>query len=67
MRYLLGWVVAAPFILEDLYVLSFPCFKILVQNSGADGVQTSPRMPLNSVASPRKQPHSPSEVRLKEM
>ncbi|KAL3638600.1 hypothetical protein CASFOL_016507 [Castilleja foliolosa] len=62
---LLGWAVAAPFILGGLYVLSLPCFKILVRKFGADAVQTSPRMPLNSVASPRKQPHSPSEVRLK--
>ncbi|KAK2968928.1 hypothetical protein RJ640_013459 [Escallonia rubra] len=50
---LLGWLVAAPFILATLYILSLPCFKILV--SKFSPVPSSPKKPL--------QPHT--EVRLK--
>ncbi|KAB1210992.1 hypothetical protein CJ030_MR6G019617 [Morella rubra] len=50
---LLGWLVAAPFILATLYVILLPCFKLLVH-------KFSPA-PL----SPKKQPNSPSDVRLK--
>ncbi|GER27627.1 nodulin MtN21 /EamA-like transporter family protein [Striga asiatica] len=60
---LLGWLVAAPFILGGLYLLSFPCFKILVQKFSP--VPASPKKNLNSISSPRKSPNSPSEVRLK--
>ncbi|KAK3014790.1 hypothetical protein RJ639_009121 [Escallonia herrerae] len=50
---LLGWLVAAPFILATLYILSLPCFKILVCKFSP--VPSSPKKPL--------QPHT--EVRLK--
>ncbi|KAI3464250.1 hypothetical protein Pfo_020913 [Paulownia fortunei] len=60
---LLGWLVAAPLILGALYLLSLPCFKILVRKFGA--VPSSPKKPLNSISSPRKPLNSPSEVRLK--
>ncbi|KAG8378562.1 hypothetical protein BUALT_Bualt08G0149800 [Buddleja alternifolia] len=59
---LLGWLVAAPFILGALYFLSLPCFKILVHKFSV--VPSSPKKPLNSISSP-KRPLSPSEVRLK--
>ncbi|KAL6512179.1 hypothetical protein OROGR_021776 [Orobanche gracilis] len=50
---LLGWLVAAPFILGSLYLLSLPCFKILVRK-------------FNPVPASPKKPHgSSSEVRLK--
>ncbi|KAF5479355.1 hypothetical protein F2P56_000187 [Juglans regia] len=50
---LLGWLVAAPFILATLYVILLPCFKLLVHK-------------FSSVpSSPKKQPNSPSDVRLK--
>ncbi|KAL3641516.1 hypothetical protein CASFOL_016484 [Castilleja foliolosa] len=62
---LLGWVVAAPFIMGGLYLLLLPCFMILVRKFGGAAVPESPRMPLISIASPRKQPDSPSEVWLK--
>ncbi|KAL6498382.1 hypothetical protein OROHE_026650 [Orobanche hederae] len=60
---LLGWVVAAPFILGSLYLLSLPCFKILVRKFSP--VPASPKKPTGSISSPRKAPNSPSEVRLK--
>ncbi|KAG6659142.1 hypothetical protein CIPAW_03G012600 [Carya illinoinensis] len=50
---LLGWLVAAPFILATLYVILLPCFKLLVHK-------------FSSIpSSPNKQPNSPSNVRLK--
>ncbi|PIN02053.1 hypothetical protein CDL12_25431 [Handroanthus impetiginosus] len=60
---LLGWFVAAPLILGALYILSLPCFKILVRKFSA--VPSSPKKPLNSMSSPRKPLNSPTEVRLK--
>ncbi|KAL7118384.1 hypothetical protein ABFS83_03G132600 [Erythranthe nasuta] len=62
---LLGWLVAAPFIFGAIYVLSLPCFKILVRKFSV--VPSSPKKPLinNSISSPRKSVNSPSEVRLK--
>ncbi|CAM8995865.1 hypothetical protein QQ045_007603 [Rhodiola kirilowii] len=48
---LLGWLVAAPFIVGGLYVLLLPCFKALVRKFNSN--------PL----SPRS-PSSPSEIRL---
>ncbi|KAK6937951.1 protein of unknown function DUF2062 [Dillenia turbinata] len=50
---LLGWLVAAPFLLAALYVLFLPCFTVLLRkfNSGS----LSPKMPLLS----------PSEISLK--
>ncbi|KAH6763893.1 E3 ubiquitin-protein ligase [Perilla frutescens var. hirtella] len=67
---LLGWLVAAPFILGGLYVLCLPCFKMLV--SKFSSVPSSPKKPLSSISSPlsaisspRKSLNSPTEVRLK--
>lgn len=60
---LLGWLVAAPFILGGLYVLCFPCFKMLVHKFAV--VPSSPKKPLVSISSPRKSVNSPTEVRLK--
>ncbi|KAL2497543.1 hypothetical protein Adt_23093 [Abeliophyllum distichum] len=50
---LLGWVIAAPFILGTLYILLLPCFKILVRKFST--VPSSPKKPLHSI----------TEVRLK--
>ncbi|CAA2987116.1 E3 ubiquitin- ligase [Olea europaea subsp. europaea] len=50
---LLGWVVAAPFIMGTLYILLLPCFKVLVRK-----FSTFP-------SSPKKPPYSLTEVRLK--
>ncbi|GMH31403.1 hypothetical protein Nepgr_033246 [Nepenthes gracilis] len=41
---LLGWLIAAPFILGMLYVMFFPCFKFLVHKFNT--VPSSPRRPL---------------------
>ncbi|KAF5738817.1 hypothetical protein HS088_TW12G00010 [Tripterygium wilfordii] len=49
---LLGWLVAAPFILAALYLVSLPCFKILVRK-----FSTIPSSPKKSALHP--------EVRLK--
>ncbi|XP_042493626.1 uncharacterized protein LOC122073157 [Macadamia integrifolia] len=49
---LLGWLIAAPFILAALYLVLLPCFKFLVSKFG-------------SPPSPRKQIHSPREIKLK--
>uniref|UniRef100_A0A7N0UML4 DUF2062 domain-containing protein n=1 Tax=Kalanchoe fedtschenkoi TaxID=63787 RepID=A0A7N0UML4_KALFE len=43
---LLGWLVAAPFILGGLYVLFVPCFKVLVRKFS--GNPLSPRSPVAS-------------------
>lgn len=51
---LLGWLVAAPFILATLYIIFLPCFKLLVHKFSA--VPLSPKKPL----------HSHSDVRLKD-
>ncbi|KAK8552394.1 hypothetical protein V6N12_040989 [Hibiscus sabdariffa] len=52
-RALLGWLVAAPIILAALYMIFLPIFKVVVPK-------------FRSVpSSPRKQPHSHSEVGLK--
>ncbi|KAG6578321.1 hypothetical protein SDJN03_22769, partial [Cucurbita argyrosperma subsp. sororia] len=50
---LLGWLVATPFILGVGYMLFLPCFKILVRKFST------------GASSPKKSPHSHSEVRLK--
>ncbi|CAI9757789.1 unnamed protein product [Fraxinus pennsylvanica] len=50
---LLGWVVAAPFIMGILYILLLPCFKILVRKFST--VPSTPNKPV----------HSLTEVRLK--
>lgn len=50
---LLGWLVAAPFILATLYIILLPCFKFLVNKFSS--VPLSPKKPL----------HSLSDVRLK--
>ncbi|KAL1542739.1 hypothetical protein AAHA92_19788 [Salvia divinorum] len=60
---LLGWFVAAPFILGGLYVLFLPCFRMLVHRFAV--VPSTPKKPLGSTGSPRKTPNSPREVRLK--
>ncbi|XP_077249690.1 uncharacterized protein LOC143889395 [Tasmannia lanceolata] len=52
---LLGWLVAAPFILGVLYVVFLPCFKCLVHKFSAPSPPQSPKKPLN--------PHA--EVKLK--
>ncbi|KAJ8759519.1 hypothetical protein K2173_007136 [Erythroxylum novogranatense] len=50
---LLGWLVAGPFILAALYIISLPCFKILVCK-------------FSTVTStPKKLPNSHAEIRLK--
>ncbi|XP_050253421.1 uncharacterized protein LOC126699563 [Quercus robur] len=51
---LLGWLVAAPFILATLYIILLPCFKFLVNKFSS--VPLSPKKPL----------HSLSDVQLKE-
>ncbi|KAF8404034.1 hypothetical protein HHK36_008910 [Tetracentron sinense] len=43
---LLGWVVAAPFILAMLYLVFLPCFKYLVPKFSA--LPSSPKKPLQS-------------------
>ncbi|KAM7253322.1 hypothetical protein ACFE04_025940 [Oxalis oulophora] len=40
---ILGWLIAAPFILAGLYVVFLPCFKILVRNFSSGPI--SPRTP----------------------
>ncbi|GMN34571.1 hypothetical protein TIFTF001_044918 [Ficus carica] len=50
---LLGWLVAAPFILVALYILFLPCFKILVRKFSV--IPSSPKKPV----------HSHSELKLK--
>ncbi|CAK7344527.1 unnamed protein product [Dovyalis caffra] len=45
---LLGWLVAAPFILAALYIIFLPCFKVLVHKFSA--VPLSPKKPSNSLA-----------------
>jgi len=50
---LLGWVIAAPFILAALYIIFLPCFKILVRK-----FSTVPSSPKKALA-------SHTEVRLK--
>ncbi|KAL3845726.1 hypothetical protein ACJIZ3_003129 [Penstemon smallii] len=52
---LLGWLVAAPFMLGALYLLALPCFIILVRKFSS--LPSSPKKPL--INSPR------AEVRLK--
>ncbi|KAL8482351.1 hypothetical protein ACS0TY_027874 [Phlomoides rotata] len=72
---LLGWLVAAPIILGGLYILSLPCFKILVYKFSAAASSspkkqsspvTSPKMQTSAITSPRMSFSStPGEVRLK--
>ncbi|KAJ4964561.1 hypothetical protein NE237_016410 [Protea cynaroides] len=50
---MLGWLIAAPFILAALYMVLVPCFKCLVSKFGPP------------TSSPRKQPHFPTDERLK--
>ncbi|KAI5593939.1 hypothetical protein POPTR_003G048300v4 [Populus trichocarpa] len=45
---LLGWLVAAPFILAALYIIFLPCFKVLVHKFST--VPSSPKKPSNSLA-----------------
>ncbi|KAK4285059.1 hypothetical protein QN277_001804 [Acacia crassicarpa] len=44
---LLGWLVAAPFILGTLYIVFIPCFKILVRKFGSSPL--SPKIGLPSL------------------
>ncbi|KAI9070633.1 hypothetical protein K1719_047405 [Acacia pycnantha] len=44
---LLGWLVAAPFILGTLYIVFIPCFQILVRKFGS--VPVSPKIGLPSL------------------
>lgn len=71
---LLGWVVAAPIILGGLYILSLPCFKILVYKFSTassspkkqSSSNSSPKVQTSSITSPRMSfSSSPGEVRLK--
>nr|XP_034900020.1 uncharacterized protein LOC118037945 isoform X4 [Populus alba] len=48
LKKLLGWLVAAPFILAALYIIFLPCFKVLVHKFST--VQSSPMKPSNSLA-----------------
>ncbi|EEF40558.1 conserved hypothetical protein [Ricinus communis] len=50
---LMGWLVAAPFILAALYIIFLPCFKVLVRKFSS------------GPGSPIKSPTSFTEVRLK--
>ncbi|KAG9136681.1 hypothetical protein Leryth_004464 [Lithospermum erythrorhizon] len=49
---LLGWLVAAPFIMALLYVLLLPCFTILVRRFSS--APSSPSAPLLSIEVPFK-------------
>jgi hypothetical protein len=44
---MLGWLIAAPFVLGVLYMVSVPCFKVLVDRFG--GIPSSPRTPIKAV------------------
>ncbi|PWZ19279.1 hypothetical protein Zm00014a_006148 [Zea mays] len=44
---MLGWLIAAPFVLAVLYAVSFPCFKVLVNRFGS--IPSSPRTPFKAV------------------
>uniref|UniRef100_A0A453A3I2 DUF2062 domain-containing protein n=1 Tax=Aegilops tauschii subsp. strangulata TaxID=200361 RepID=A0A453A3I2_AEGTS len=44
---ILGWMVAAPFVMAGLYTLSVPCFKYLVGRFGV--IPSSPRTPMKAV------------------
>ncbi|VAH23783.1 hypothetical protein VPH35_011892 [Triticum aestivum] len=44
---ILGWIVAAPFVMAGLYTLSVPCFKYLVGRFGV--IPSSPRTPMKAV------------------
>ncbi|CAN6326367.1 unnamed protein product [Urochloa humidicola] len=44
---MLGWLIAAPFVLGVLYIVSVPCFKVLVNRFG--GIPSSPRTPIKAV------------------
>uniref|UniRef100_A0A0A9F6Y1 Uncharacterized protein n=1 Tax=Arundo donax TaxID=35708 RepID=A0A0A9F6Y1_ARUDO len=44
---MLGWLIAAPFVLGVLYTVSVPCFKILVDRFGSTPL--SPRTPIKAV------------------
>ncbi|RAL43012.1 hypothetical protein DM860_009794 [Cuscuta australis] len=60
LRALLGWIVAAPFILGILYIVLLPCFAVLVSKfSGASSLPSSPKIPLIH------QPPSTAELKLK--
>ncbi|XP_028796381.1 uncharacterized protein LOC114760866 isoform X2 [Neltuma alba] len=50
---LLGWLVAAPFILGTLYIVFIPCFKILVRKFGS--VPSSPKTGHPSLEAKQKQ------------
>ncbi|KAK9748942.1 hypothetical protein RND81_02G091900 [Saponaria officinalis] len=46
---MLGWLIAAPFILAVLYVLLLPCFKVLVQKFKPKSASSSPKKPSAEV------------------
>lgn len=48
---MLGWLIAAPFVLGVLYAASVPCFKVLVDRfgSGPSTSSPSPRTPMKAV------------------
>lgn len=46
LRALLGWLVAAPFILGILYAVLLPCFAILVSKFSSSSLPSSPKIPL---------------------
>ncbi|XP_062230484.1 uncharacterized protein LOC133928253 [Phragmites australis] len=46
-RAMLGWLIAAPFVLGALYAVLIPCFKILVDKFGSTPL--SPRTPIKAV------------------
>ncbi|CAH9073114.1 unnamed protein product [Cuscuta epithymum] len=56
LRALLGWIVAAPFILAGLYILFLPCFAILVSKFSGTVLPSSPKIPLI-------QPHAELKVK----
>ncbi|KAE9454938.1 hypothetical protein C3L33_13156, partial [Rhododendron williamsianum] len=71
---LLGWLVAAPFILGVLHLLLLPCCKILVRKFST--APSSPKKPLSAQivrklssapSSPNKALSSHTEVRLKDL
>ncbi|KAL6864944.1 hypothetical protein ACP4OV_016095 [Aristida adscensionis] len=44
---MLGWLMAAPFVLGGLYIILIPCFKVLVDKFG--GIPSSTRPPIKAI------------------
>lgn len=44
---MLGWLIAAPFVLAALYTVSIPCFKLLIDKFGS--IPSNPRTPIKAV------------------